>query len=360
MSPASTASGPNPAVSVNPSPNPVLPTNSPSSNPTIPVTPNPRAQFTSGNRLGMRQSRTFSAQEELNRISNDLNPNSTTPTAPVGDIILGGEKPKKNKKPLIFALVGVAIVAVIGVVAALLLKNGNIIKSPEMVLREKFNLYANYMLYGEDSTTDIKDKEYSPGNTYQLGKIQSSLSDKESTNKALDEYFTKAEEKFSNFYDEYKKTGKTDLKKILEEYDNRLDLFHHEKLVRPILIRNIMSIHTHADAKANYEEYFNSQYKKYYSSKKQYTKDFINNYKTNFLGIIELLKKYDQFKCFDRIKKMINNFCLNSKNINFVSLKREYDNYMKYFFNLISEENEQPRYIFRSIWQIKKGIYEEE
>ena len=208
VSPASTASGPNPAVSVNPSPSPMSSTNNPSPNPMIPVVPNPRAQFTSGNRLGMRQSRTFSAQEELNRISNDLNPNSTTPTAPVGDIILGSEKPKKNRKPLIFALVGVAIVAVIGVVAALALVNNpkNKTKIANSEISAKFNEFVDFYL---GKNVDFQ-KHYSRSISYEVDKA---------IEKGDAEFFETAREKTETLVSSIKDDTAENLKKYIKQYE---------------------------------------------------------------------------------------------------------------------------------------------
>lgn len=76
---------------------------------TPPVTPNPRAQFMSGNRLGMRPARDLSAAEELNRIVEAEQKENIEANG--GDIILAptGKQPK-DRKIIVIIVLAIAIV----------------------------------------------------------------------------------------------------------------------------------------------------------------------------------------------------------------------------------------------------------
>ncbi|MBR1802271.1 hypothetical protein IJ768_03555 [Candidatus Saccharibacteria bacterium] len=90
------------------------------------VAPNPRAQL-GNNRIGMHKSRTFSAQDELNRISADSNSNVIAPSG-TGDVVLNSAKPKKNKKIIVLVvLVVLVVVTVIAIVASLIVTKGGVI-----------------------------------------------------------------------------------------------------------------------------------------------------------------------------------------------------------------------------------------
>ena len=90
---------------------------------TTPVTPNPRAQFTSGNRLGMRPSRNLSAADELNRIVAAENQENATVNG--GDIVLApAAKQPKDKKVYIAIALGIITIAVF--VIGFLMKSGGL------------------------------------------------------------------------------------------------------------------------------------------------------------------------------------------------------------------------------------------
>jgi len=211
------------------------------------------------------------------------------------------------------------------------------------------------MLYGEDSTADIKDKEYSPGNTYQLGKIQSSLSDKESTNKALDEYFTKAEEKFSSFYDEYKKNNIIKLNKILSDHGDNLDMLHYELLAPSLNGRAIMSFYANNKKNTDFIDQYFTVHRK---SQNQKTIDKANDYKNKVTNFINLLARYDQYKCFNVKNEIVNSSCLVSRDKNFMLLRKEYEEYISYFSDNVIKNSKLVDEIFASIWRVKEVLYE--
>ena len=92
-----------------------------------------------------------------------FSPQSTTsPAAPnMGDIILSDTPPQKSKKGLIIWLIVLAITLItIGVIFVIFYiqpqSDTNIHKDPATI-QNKFNKYANYVLYGEDSAEQIQD-----------------------------------------------------------------------------------------------------------------------------------------------------------------------------------------------------------
>ncbi len=338
------------------------PTLAPTPNPALDPTPNPRAQFTAGNRLGMRQSRKFSAKEELDRISSDLNLNSanTTPiganNTAFGGAALGGAKPKtgSTKKPLIFALIGVTVVAATGLIAILALKPNEKMASSGDPLRDKFNLFANYVLYGEESTADIKDENYEIGNTYYLGELKYKDGNENEKRQALEQYFIKASEKFSSFYDEYQKSGRTELEQLLAAYPDKLDLMHYETIAPTAGSSEILRLYS---SRSNYQEFLDNYYKPYQASQKQNTKNYIKNYRVKVDGFINLLSRYKQFNCLDAANETITNFCLSNKIAGFVSMRKEYYAYLDYFSEMARRKDKQSYAVFGSIWKINEELY---
>lgn len=338
------------------------PTLAPTPNPALDPTPNPRAQFTAGNRLGMRQSRKFSAKEELNRISNDLNLNSanTTPTgannAVFNSAALGVAKPKtgSTKKPLIFALIGLTVAAVVGLIAIFTLKPNEKMASSGDPLRDKFNLFANYVLYGEESAADIKDENYEIGNTYYLGELKYKDGNENEKRQTLEQYFIKASEKFSSFYDEYQKSGRTELEQLLAAYPDKLDLMHYETIAPTAGSSEILRLYS---SRSNYQELLDNYYKPYQASQKQNTKNYIKNYRVKVDGFINLLSRYKQFNCLDAANKTITNFCLSSKIAGFVSMRKEYYAYLDYFSEMARQKDKQSYIVFGLIWKINEELY---
>lgn len=365
----------NPPNSIAPNSTPILTTTSmpsqsstlnpaldPTPNPALDPNPNPRAQFTAGNRLGMRQSRKFSAKEELNRISNDLNLNSAN-AAPTGTnniafsgAALGVVKPKtgSTKKPLIFALIGITVVAATGLIAILTLKPNEKMASSGDPLRDKFNLFANYVLYGEESAADIKDENYEIGNTYYLGELKYKDGNENEKRQVLEQYFVKASEKFSNFYDEYQKSGRTELEQLLAAYPDKLDLMHYETIAPTAGSSEILRLYS---SRSNYQELLDNYYKPYQASQKQNTKNYIKNYRVKVDGFINLLSRYKQFNCLDAANKTITNFCLSSKIAGFVSMRKEYYAYLDYFSEMARQKDKQSYIVFGSIWKINEELY---
>lgn len=222
-----------PSNSMAPNSNPILtatstpsqsstlnPTLAPTPNPALDPTPNPRAQFTAGNRLGMRQSRKFSAREELNRISNDLNLNSAN-AAPTGannvafsGAALGGAKPKtgSTKKPLIFALIGITVVAATGLVFALTIM-GKASDRSNSEKRELFSAFNSYVSYYLGNEVDFS-KNYTVSDIYN---VDNAIKNNDH------EFFETAEKKFKSLVDSTNNVPSEILKKQIDQYKKIFD-----------------------------------------------------------------------------------------------------------------------------------------
>ena len=196
------------------------PTLAPTPNPALDPTPNPRAQFTAGNRLGMRQSRKFSAKEELDRISSDLNLNSAN-AAPTGannvafsGAALGGVTPKTDstKKPLIFALIGVTVVAATGLVFALTIM-GKVSDRSNLEKRELFSTFNSYVSYYLGNEVDFS-KNYTVSDIYN---VDNAIKNNDH------EFFETAEKKFKSLVDSTNNVSSEILKKQIDQYKKIFD-----------------------------------------------------------------------------------------------------------------------------------------
>ena len=146
-----------------------------------PVTPNPRATITSGNRLGMRTSRNVSAaQAELDRISADSNPNAV-PSSSTGDITLTPSEPKSKSNKKIFLLIGLAIVAVVIFVVNLFISKNIAKGGNSKAEKEYISSYLKLIQYGDSEI----DAEISLNMAYNFSYIhnlaEESVTDKEKT-----------------------------------------------------------------------------------------------------------------------------------------------------------------------------------
>lgn len=189
-------------------------------NPTLDPTPNPRAQFTAGNRLGMRQSRKFSAKEELDRISNDLNLNSAN-AAPTGTnniafsgAALGVVKPKtgSTKKPLIFALIGITVVAVAGLAFALTIM-GKASDRNDLGKRELFSAFNSYVSHYLGNEVDFS-KSYTVSDIYN---VDNAIKNNDH------EFFETAEKNFKSLVDSTNNVSSEILKKQIDQYKKIFD-----------------------------------------------------------------------------------------------------------------------------------------
>ncbi len=164
----------------------------------VSVTPNPRAQFT-GNRIGMRQARTFNSQDELERIS--------TPTPQMSNITGGAAKKKSPMKLIVVLLVLTMLVAGGAAIFLSIQKknSGNGIVSNNVL--EKFNDFAKVYL-GEDVSFD---EEYSMSTSYAVD---------EAIEEGDDTFFEKAEEKYDDFISAIEESQSEEIKNAIKKYDS--------------------------------------------------------------------------------------------------------------------------------------------
>ena len=112
-----------------------------------------------------------------------------------GDIILAGNRiaggdSKKKRMALVLGAFGIVAILV-GVTVAVI-----ILGSDDKDLKKGFNRYANYLLYGEESGSDI-DGEYVYGDNYYLSVAKN--------NNKTEEYFQTTREKFDKLVQIYEK-----------------------------------------------------------------------------------------------------------------------------------------------------------
>ena len=115
-----------------------------------------------------------------------------------GDIIINSA-PKSTKKiaPGIIALIVIVIILLFAGIAFLIINrnNGGSGSAAPSAIKEAFNSYANYVLYGKDSTEDIEDITNSD---VVITPYFESLNDDEKA-----QYITTATEKYNNFINLY-------------------------------------------------------------------------------------------------------------------------------------------------------------
>lgn len=148
--------------------------------------------------------------------------------AGLGDIKIRGEK--KSKKWLWILL---AVMAGVAVVAAVVWAVMAFLVPEELTLKESFNAYANYFLYGTESTDDIEGR-YEYGSTYYLATFD--LSEEQ-----VGEHFKKSEEKYQEFLGKFNKVIEkqpdlvsNETKKVIGDYYERLEKYSY-LFMRPVL-----------------------------------------------------------------------------------------------------------------------------
>lgn len=140
-------------------------------------------------------------------------PIMTSPISPAtGDIVIGGSE-KKSHKGLIIGVV-IAVLVIGGLAAATFLMPKN---STSTAAKEAFNKYANYLLYGEDSTSPLEG-EYNEDGIYKIDEINEGA---ETT-----EYLKKSGELLDEFILSIK--NNTGLTEYMNKYKNHFEL---EKII---------------------------------------------------------------------------------------------------------------------------------
>ena len=140
-----------------------------------------------------------------------------------GDIVLSTE-PKKKKTGIIVLLILVvlAIVTGVGYVIWTNVSGGGGGKTAPVGVKEAFNRYANYFVYGEESTEPIGAESFDA--------VEESYFEEQTKTLSAErvEYFDNTETYFKNFYDVYSKTLNNDqsgdLLAMLNDYGKRLSL----------------------------------------------------------------------------------------------------------------------------------------
>lgn len=163
-----------------------------------------------------------------------------------GDIVLSTE-PKKKKTGIIVLLILVvlAIVTGVGYVIWTNVSGGGGGKTAPVGVKEAFNRYANYFVYGEESTEPIGAESFDA--------VEESYFEEQTKTLSAErvEYFDNTETYFKNFYDVYSKTlsddqdqGK-DVLAMLDDYGERLNLvadyYKGNDVTRPMVVEEYVS-----------------------------------------------------------------------------------------------------------------------
>ncbi len=131
---------------------------------------------------------------------NGANRNATIVSVGTGGVNLPNAEQKKPKKGLIIGVIVVLLLAAVGAFVAMNL-SGRRGDSDQVVtyepLRESFNSYMNYVLYGEDSEEDI--------DLNTIGGIEPYFLEVKKSGEGKEEYLAKAEEKYTAFMKSYYK-----------------------------------------------------------------------------------------------------------------------------------------------------------
>ncbi len=142
-----------------------------------------------------------------------------------GDIMLQPtQPPKKSQKPLLIAIIIACIVIIVVVVVFLIFANPNSpLATSTTKLRPAFNQYANYALYGTESTNDLAEP-YSESKTYQIASAITNSDDNSATIRDP-AFFNSTQQKFNTFIQSYNNANiqNSELANLLSDYQDNFN-----------------------------------------------------------------------------------------------------------------------------------------
>ena len=213
------------------------------------------------------------------------------------DIIIPPSEPAqpKNKKPLI---IGAIIVAGVAVIAGLIfLLTGSLRGSAPVEATDakgKFNIYANYLLFGTDSKDPIPD--YNPEELYtfesvfnQIEKFHNGTDETITieTNETNSQYINKLKNVFDDFYNTYS-TETSEIAGDISEYKESIDFIHaYVNFIPP----------SDEDILATTDSDFKELYQVFYDLGSDIGEDYGDYNVKNAEAIVELAKIYEEAGC---------------------------------------------------------------
>ena len=269
----------------------------------------------------------------------------------MGDIVVGGTpQPKKSKKPFIIAGAILLLFAVIAVVALIVASSTN---SQTPVLRA-FNEYANYFLYGQDSTQNIEGT-YQYGDTYWLSDMN--LSDEQ-----IAEHFQAAEVKYQEFYDLYSQFTNSSPDNITEEVRTMIDDYYEQLDLLSYTIRfpNLGAselLEAYMEAPGEAEQLIKDYYSHFSDSSVQNTRDFATSYITAATSLINTYQVYDANGCISASTASIRRVCQqDTSNAQIVQANNQYKSFNDFYQTQSALTSDVQINVFQNIWLISREL----
>lgn len=270
-------------------------------------------------------------------------PVATKSTA-TGDLVFN--KPKKSKKWIIVVLILIIIIA--SICGIFLLMN---YFSASNQLKRAFNEYANFFLYNENSSADLKDL-YNYGDRYYLATVQS--------DEMIQEHFRESEEKYKVFLEQYQKyitkdpnLISDDTKQLIDSYLDKIDLLRFLTL-RPVL-RMSSIIATYVEDPGQFSNNIDEYYMPFNQSEVSTTRMYGEEYSALIHDFETALRAYTTHNCLKDGR--IDIVCQqNTENSSLVNANAIYNDLTVSLLGASTEYSGLWVDVYRNIWNISEGI----
>ena len=228
-----------------------------------------------------------------------------------GDIVLAASGKKAKKWP--FVVLGLVVFAALAAMGAWMMTRGG---GEEETIRGKFNVYANYILYGEESNNELT-STYDAENSYKIEDILNDSGIEEQRS-----YFAKVTEYWKNFVDDYNTstdTGDADnLEYVVDTYINlsvkNLEFLTQYVNLEKLSAEMIMTMYL-ANGKEYVENYIAQQYKNFIDSENSLMQEYAG-YEMEYLQItIDQMEMLENAGCVTN--GTIDDECANSDSVGF-------------------------------------------
>ena len=245
--------------------------------------------------MGQDENKNFNALEELNRISADSNPNTTSSTGS-GDIVLHNNGDGKGVKKI--ALVAIIILAIVAVVVIVILgiKTVSDIANAPGDYKKEYNQFANYLISGEKKETVLEESNNGLRN-YAFNKAF--RGEDEEKKKFIEEAYGL----FEKFYTDFSAADIKDdvLKTRAKSYYGVIKMLYlyetSDKLEDAEIIQEYME-----KSEANAKKLINDSYSKMSESDSEAAKAYAELLKATGQAYLVTLVKYNNNGCISKEK----------------------------------------------------------
>lgn len=267
-----------------------------------------------------------------------------------GDIILNGGGEKKSKKGVIVGVVVAVVLAVVGVGIWFLIQN--LTGNGMTAIRNSFNEFANYFLYGTESAQDIE-------GTYQYGDSYW-LADGGHTDEQIAEHFRTAEEKYQKFYKAYTEyTAKhanavsAETKTKVDEYYNNLDLLNYLHKYPNLSANDILN--AYSEVSDEIDGAITEYYGEFLKSTVQNTRDYADEYISNIYSLIGAFRTYENNGCFNN--GVVARRCLqDTTNDLIIEANKQYNDFLAFYKTRAELDREISISVYQDIWLISREL----